>query len=99
MTTDVQRRATVAIAPVPLTRRLFGLGSVFGKTLRDSRRAMLLAGFGMGLLIIAVSQAIVSEFATAASCLKHSILGDVNRVSVSEVEALVAGDASGRVQR
>ena len=39
MTTDVQRRATVAIAPVPLTRRLFGLGSVFGKTIRDSRRA------------------------------------------------------------
>ncbi|MGH7616966.1 MAG: PfkB family carbohydrate kinase [Gemmatimonadaceae bacterium] len=39
------------------------------------------------------------EFATAASCLKHSILGDVNRVSVSEVEALMQGDASGRVQR
>ena len=39
------------------------------------------------------------EFATAASCLKHSILGDVNRVTVAEVEALVAGDASGRVQR
>jgi 2-dehydro-3-deoxygluconokinase len=39
------------------------------------------------------------EFATAASCLKHSIMGDFNRVSVSEVEALVKGDASGRVQR
>ena len=39
------------------------------------------------------------EFAAAASCLKHSILGDINRVSVSEVEALMAGDASGRVQR
>ena len=39
------------------------------------------------------------EFATAASCLKHTILGDINRVSVSEVEALMAGDASGRVQR
>ena len=39
------------------------------------------------------------EFATAASCLKHSILGDINRVSVTEVEALMAGDASGRVQR
>jgi 2-dehydro-3-deoxygluconokinase len=39
------------------------------------------------------------EFATAASCLKHSILGDVNRVGVAEVEALMAGDASGRVQR
>jgi len=39
------------------------------------------------------------EFAAAASCLKHSIPGDFNRVSVSEVEALVAGEASGRVQR
>ena len=39
------------------------------------------------------------EFAAAASCLKHSILGDFNRVSVAEVEALVAGEASGRVQR
>jgi len=39
------------------------------------------------------------EFAAAASCLKHSILGDINRVSVAEVEALIAGDGSGRVQR
>ena len=39
------------------------------------------------------------EFATAASCLKHSILGDINRVGVVEVEALMAGDGSGRVQR
>ena len=39
------------------------------------------------------------EFATAASCLKHSILGDFNRVRVAEVEALMHGEASGRVQR
>lgn len=39
------------------------------------------------------------EFAVAASCLKHSILGDFNRVSVPEVENLMGGDASGRVQR
>jgi 2-dehydro-3-deoxygluconokinase len=39
------------------------------------------------------------EFATAASCLKHSIPGDINRVGVGEVEALMAGDASGRVKR
>jgi 2-dehydro-3-deoxygluconokinase len=39
------------------------------------------------------------EFAAAASCLKHSVLGDINRVTVSEVETLMAGDASGRVQR
>ena len=39
------------------------------------------------------------EFAVAASALKHTIPGDFNLVSVSEVEALAGGDASGRVQR
>jgi 2-dehydro-3-deoxygluconokinase len=39
------------------------------------------------------------EFATAASCLKHSILGDFNRVTAPEVEALMHGASSGRVQR
>jgi 2-dehydro-3-deoxygluconokinase len=39
------------------------------------------------------------EFATAASCLKHSIIGDYNRVTVAEVEDLMKGGGSGRVQR
>lgn len=39
------------------------------------------------------------NFAVAASCLKHTISGDFNRVSVKEVEALMGGDGSGRVQR
>ncbi|GAB4417543.1 MAG: sugar kinase [Anaerolineae bacterium] len=39
------------------------------------------------------------EFAIAASCLKHSIYGDFNLVTVDEVEKLMAGDASGRVSR
>ena len=39
------------------------------------------------------------EFAIAASCLKHSIEGDYNVVSLKEVETLAGGDASGRVQR
>ncbi len=39
------------------------------------------------------------EFAVAGSCLKHSISGDFNRVSASEVEKLMSGDGSGRVQR
>ena len=39
------------------------------------------------------------EFAVAASCLKHSISGDFNRVSIPEVEHLMEGDRSGRVQR
>jgi 2-dehydro-3-deoxygluconokinase len=39
------------------------------------------------------------EFAVAASCLKHSISGDFNLVNLSEVEGLLGGDGSGRVQR
>jgi 2-dehydro-3-deoxygluconokinase len=39
------------------------------------------------------------EFAAAASCLKHSIEGDFNLVSLEEVEKLARGDGSGRVQR
>lgn len=39
------------------------------------------------------------EFAVAASCLKHSIIGDFNRVGVDDVQKLMGGDGSGRVQR
>lgn len=39
------------------------------------------------------------NFAVAASCLKHTVYGDYNRVSVSEVEKLMGGDSSGRVSR
>jgi 2-dehydro-3-deoxygluconokinase len=39
------------------------------------------------------------EFAVAASCLKHTILGDFNLVAREEIETLLAGDASGRVRR
>ena len=41
----------------------------------------------------------ILEFAVAASCLKHSIEGDYNLVSVDEAKKLAGGDASGRVQR
>jgi 2-dehydro-3-deoxygluconokinase len=56
------------------------------------------AGFIYGILNYR-DDAKALEFATAASCLKHTVHGDFNRVSVSEVEALLQGDASGRVQR
>lgn len=39
------------------------------------------------------------NFAVAASCLKHTIYGDYNRVTVDEVVKLMEGDASGRVSR
>ena len=39
------------------------------------------------------------EFATAASCLKHTLKGDYNWTTVQDVENLMGGDASGRVKR
>lgn len=56
------------------------------------------AGFIFGEITYSDDQRAL-EFAVAASCLKHSILGDFNRVGVAEVEALMKGEGSGRVQR
>ena len=58
--------------------------------------------FGAGLIYAALKGYVPQdriEFATAASCLKHSIEGDFNAVSVDEVKLLANGNASGRVQR
>ncbi len=58
--------------------------------------------FGAGLIyasLMGYSPKDRIEFAVAASCLKHSIEGDFNMVSVSEVSKLSGGDGSGRVQR
>jgi 2-dehydro-3-deoxygluconokinase len=56
------------------------------------------AGLIYGLRIYGGAQQAL-EFAVAASCLKHTIPGDFNLVSVAEVEKLMGGDASGRVSR
>ena len=58
--------------------------------------------FGAGLIYAMLngkSPQDTVNFAVASSCLKHSIEHDFDLVSVSEVEALAAGNASGRVQR
>ncbi|MBC7765947.1 MAG: sugar kinase [Hyphomonadaceae bacterium] len=58
--------------------------------------------FGGGLiygLLSDYSMQDTIEYAVAASCLKHSIEGDFNLVSVAEVKTLMQGDGSGRVQR
>lgn len=58
--------------------------------------------FGAGLIYSCLNGSSLQEtieFAAAASCLKHSIEGDFNMVTVEEVRKLAEGDASGRVQR
>lgn len=55
-------------------------------------------GLIFGFLSMFDSQRCI-EFAVAASCLKHSIVGDFNLVSIAEIESLMTGYSSGRVQR
>jgi 2-dehydro-3-deoxygluconokinase len=58
--------------------------------------------FGAGLIyatMMGYEPQDIIEYATAASCLKHTIEGDFNQVGVDEVKKLAGGDASGRVQR
>ena len=77
MTAEAQRHpAAIGSTPAPLARRIYGFGSVFGKAIRDSRRATLLVGALLGLILIVVSQGIVSEFATPQS---RQELGNVVR--------------------
>jgi 2-dehydro-3-deoxygluconokinase len=57
------------------------------------------AGLIYGLGVSKMEPQAALDFSVAASCLKHSVWGDVNLVTLAEVEALVAGNASGRVAR
>lgn len=58
-----------------------------------------MGGLIYGLMTYKEDDQSALNFAVAASCLKHTICGDYNRVSVDEVEKLMKGDASGRVSR
>ncbi len=58
-----------------------------------------MAGLIYGLMKWPDDQQKALEFAVAASCLKHTIYGDFNRVTVEEVMKLMTGDGSGRVAR
>ena len=58
-----------------------------------------MGGLIYGLLTYTDDDQKALNFAVAASCLKHTIYGDFNLVTVDEVEKLMSGDASGRVSR
>ena len=58
-----------------------------------------MGGWIYGLLTYTDDDQKALDFAVAASCLKHTIYGDFNLVTVSEVENLMKGDGSGRVMR
>ena len=71
MTTEVERRPAPPLAPTitgpSLISRIYGFGSIFGKTMRDSRRAVVIISALLALLIVGVSSAIVREFSTPES--------------------------------
>jgi len=58
-----------------------------------------MGGLIYGLLTWPEDEQKALNFAVAASCLKHTIYGDYNQVTVEEVMKLMSGDASGRVSR
>jgi 2-dehydro-3-deoxygluconokinase len=58
-----------------------------------------MAGLIYGLRTYGDNRQAALDFAVAASCLKHSIVGDFNLATVAEVEKLMGGDVSGRVSR
>jgi 2-dehydro-3-deoxygluconokinase len=79
-------------------------GHAFGREydLRVIDRVGAGDSFAAGLihaLIAGKDRQAAVEFATAASALKHAIPGDFNLVNLAEIETLVRGDGSGRVQR
>ncbi|MEP6778941.1 MAG: hypothetical protein ABJC26_03570 [Gemmatimonadaceae bacterium] len=78
-----------------LTSRLYEIADLVDRVrTRDSFTAGL-----MYELMDAGPAQYTLEFATAASCLKHTIVADVNRVSAAEVYALLNGQSGGRMQR
>lgn len=98
-------RSSISASDNDWSAMLYGKdGCVFSKTYRLHIVDRVGGGdsFAAGLIysmLAGKSDKDAVEFAVAASALKHSIEGDFNRVSVSEVEKLAGGDASGRVQR
>jgi ABC-2 type transport system permease protein len=64
MTAHAEERPIVAPRPLSLGRRLYGLGTIFGKTIRDSRRAFLLAAILLGASMFLVGAAAAQAFGT-----------------------------------
>jgi ABC-2 type transport system permease protein len=68
MTSNARRQPVAGdFTSTSVFQRIYGFGSIFAKTIRDSRRATLAVGLILGLLLIGVGKAIVSEFATPQS--------------------------------
>jgi ABC-2 type transport system permease protein len=72
--THAPRGTAAAFPPIPLRRRLVGLGSVFGKTIRDSRLSFLIAAGLLGGMALAMGAALPQVFPTPAARLEVDAL-------------------------
>jgi ABC-2 type transport system permease protein len=61
----VTAASSVVVEPPSLWRRIYGFGSIFGKAMRDSRRAMLVTAILLAIIFLGVTKAFVAEFDTA----------------------------------
>jgi ABC-2 type transport system permease protein len=84
MATEAGRAPVAAPYRISLRSRVYGLGSVYAKTMRDSRLAFIVTAGLMAGLLLAVSAAITKAYPTAAS-----------RVELASLAASVSGVASG----
>ena len=71
-------RQAVAFPPIPLHRRLYGFGSIYGKTVRDSRLAFIIAAGLLGGMALVMGTAVSSVFPTVQSRLEvDALLGSM----------------------
>ncbi len=73
MATEIER-SLVLLPRTPLAGRVYGLGSVFGKTLRDSRLAMLVVGGLIGIMVFAGGGTMASTYATREARVELAML-------------------------
>ncbi len=72
------RPAATTFPPIPLRRRLYGFGSIYGKTIRDSRLAFIIAAGMLGGLALVMGMAVSNIFPTPAARLEvNALFGSV----------------------
>ena len=84
---------------VPLFFGTSGVTSILGGIRSGRLRMRSFTGGLIYSMLFRLPRRKMIEFAVAAGCLKHSIPGDFNLVSIDEVQALADGDATGRIRR
>ena len=89
MATDAGHAPLAAPYHISMRSRIYGLGSIYAKTMRDSRLAFIVAAGLMGGMMLAVSAAITKAYPTAESRVELSSLA----TSVSGVASGIAGKA------